>query len=800
MAAETGQRPQWFLNSSFPVLLPYYDALTLSEASFKAFWLTELRNRNHHNSSQDACGYPSENSDTETLSSWSSDDWESALAEAVDPSVPAHYDTANTQPFMRGLLDKAESKGECPMVQNEMLTTNGDLAYRSTTSSLVDLFNDADDSIPSQRLVELLDAAWQKDPLNTLKLLFNARSIHLGKSSRNIFYRAAGWLAQHHPATLVHNLQWLVRPVIEKKKNEGKKKNVFDFISLSDTGEGKDDYSMDDQRNGLAHGYWKDLLNILVLSAKGDLDPLCDPKDSLNTKRIRSYRHGGPKAMMKHSLPPQLLSKTIKRCSRHDAVVDKFHNDAVHRVIHLTISRLFARQLVADLEALQCNGSSTNGISLCAKWAPSSKLFHDQYTFIVSSIAEILHPREEFTDIEFPDADAGRELYLRHAREAYRKDISALRKYLDVVERKLSANNLADIKYERLPSLAMKNYTTLFATKDADRFEQYLARVSEGKSQISGATLMPSWIVRDVFKGMKGNTTRPLQWRKPVVLSKKHLKAKRIGEMQSKALDCQWRALVRRLQDSGTLSSSIAVCDVSSSMNGPTFPDGTCPLYSAIGLSLLVAEVTAAPFNGAFITFSRTPTVQSLDLSTSLREKCHSIKTSDWGMNTDFTAVFEDLILPIARANCVKPEDMVKRVFVFSDMQFDASQTASGARWQTSYGRIKKAYSDAGYDVPELVFWNLAGHGQGGAVPKPVTAQSEGTVLISGYSQAMLKIFMDNGGFGELDRLDDMMVSETEGDDGQIIVSKAKRQKMDPMRFVRKAVDHKAYRMLTVID
>lgn len=52
---------------------------------------------------------------------------------------------------------------------------------------------------------------------------------------------------------------------------------------------------------------------------------------------------------------------------------------------------------------------------------------------------------------------------------------------------------------------------------------------------------------------------------------------------------------------------------------------------------------------------------------------------------------------------------MVKRLFVFSDMQFDASLVRSREGWETTHDRIVKAYKRAGYEMPEIVYWNLRG-------------------------------------------------------------------------------------------
>jgi len=56
---------------------------------------------------------------------------------------------------------------------------------------------------------------------------------------------------------------------------------------------------------------------------------------------------------------------------------------------------------------------------------------------------------------------------------------------------------------------------------------------------------------------------------------------------------------------------------------------------------------------------------------------------------------------------------MIKRFFVFSDMQFDEAN-ANGTRkkigggWATNYDVIETAYKKkAGYEVPQIVYWDL---------------------------------------------------------------------------------------------
>jgi hypothetical protein len=214
---------------------------------------------------------------------------------------------------------------------------------------------------------------------------------------------------------------------------------------------------------------------------------------------------------------------------------------------------------------------------------------------------------------------------------------------------------------------------------------------------------------------------------------------------------------------------------------------------SAIGLSLLIASVTTPPFGTGFISFSETPTYISLSKQKGLVDTVEYISRTPWGYNTDFVAVFEKVILPMAVTNQIKQEDMVKQVFVFSDMQFDSAESNSVDRWSSSYDRIKKKYSNAGYEVPRLIFWNLAGHKSN----KPTTVYDENTALVSGYSQGMLRAFLEGGALDDEEEIVQVVVEEVE--DGMVEVRKIKKR-LDPLTVVKKAVEHKAYSMLEVID
>ncbi|KAG8373927.1 hypothetical protein BUALT_Bualt11G0076100 [Buddleja alternifolia] len=83
---------------------------------------------------------------------------------------------------------------------------------------------------------------------------------------------------------------------------------------------------------------------------------------------------------------------------------------------------------------------------------------------------------------------------------------------------------------------------------------------------------------------------------------------------------------------------------------------------------------------------------------------------------------------------------MIKRLFVFSDMEFDQ---ASETPWETDYEAIVRKFRESGYGdcVPEIVFWNLRD-----SRATPVPGDKTGVALVSGFSKNLMTLFLEEGG------------------------------------------------------
>jgi hypothetical protein len=285
-------------------------------------------------------------------------------------------------------------------------------------------------------------------------------------------------------------------------------------------------------------------------------------------------------------------------------------------------------------------------------------------------------------------------------------------------------------------------------------------------------------------------------------------------EVASRVADLQWTALVNSIKNSSTsaLKNCLAVADVSGSMGSirPYYQQqrddhATSPIMPCVALTLLLSELAGEPWHGNFFTFSSDPSMEYIDPAMKLSERAQKLSTAHWAMSTNVRSVFR-LILLKAKEAKLAPADMISTLFIFSDMQFDSCGGA--AFGETVYQTLKGDFEAAGYQIPELVFWNLAGRASG--TPKPVSADQRGVSLMSGYSGALMKYFLgrqagedeeeveSEGGNGAEDE-DDMVVV---GDTGKTesVKPKKTKKKDNPLETVMKVIAAPSFSGIKVVD
>ena len=351
----------------------------------------------------------------------------------------------------------------------------------------------------------------------------------------------------------------------------------------------------------------------------------------------------------------------------------------------------------AQLQKDEINMRKNVPISLLAKWLPSenaSSMKTKRYAIMI------------------------REWYGLSSRD-YRKMLSEMRKYIDVVERKMSAKQWDEINYETVPSRANLIYNNAFLRNDEERRREYLRKLTKGETKINASTLFPHDIVH------KYSSNGPWIYR----LSPKDA-----------AIEALWKALPDTVQGCG---NTIVVADGSGSMTSTVDRNSAVTaLEVANALAIYFAERSSGEFKDKYITFSTCPQLVDLSKADSLHDKLQIALTHKEITDTNIERVF-DLILTTAINNHMSQEDMPNNILIVSDMEFNSCATCSNGGYghrpdQRLFKVIAKKYADAGYLIPRMIFWNV--NSCTGTIP--VKENELGVALVSGFSVNVVKMVM----------------------------------------------------------
>lgn len=264
----------------------------------------------------------------------------------------------------------------------------------------------------------------------------------------------------------------------------------------------------------------------------------------------------------------------------------------------------------------------------------------------------------------------------------YRKTIVGLTK---VVEQQMCANEWNNIDFDHVPSQASRIYANAFKKHEEQRYSTYLEKVMTGGEKMNASATFP----HEILKGVSKNPQQA---------------------------DAQWKSLTNYLD--GVDESILTVCDVSGSMSGT-------PMKISIALGLYFSERLEGVFKDCIITFSENPQMVRLPSGT-LSHRMSQLSKVDWGMSTNFEAVFE-IILRVAQRENLPEKDMPTKLLVLTDMQFNQAGNF------TAFEMIQEKYKSSGYKMPQLVFWNINGG------TSPVTFNRKGVGLVSGSSPSTIK-------------------------------------------------------------
>jgi hypothetical protein len=280
-----------------------------------------------------------------------------------------------------------------------------------------------------------------------------------------------------------------------------------------------------------------------------------------------------------------------------------------------------------------------------------------------------------------------------------------------VVETAMCAKDWDKINYSHVPSLAHARYKKAFG-RNGTSYAEYVAALVKGVAgvKVNAGAVYP----HDV---LKGRITARSSYDKTMIAW---------DQTELDLIQKQWEAMPNFIGD----SSVLPLVDVSGSMEvkvgGDASKSTTTCLEVAVSMGLYFADKNKGVFKDAFLTFSSKP--ELLVVHGGINEKIDQMCKSEWGGSTDLHAAF-NLILATAIKGKVAACDMPETLVILSDMQFNSCVEYDDSAMEM----IARKFSDAGYTVPQIVFWNLRA-----ADNTPVAFDKKGVALVSGFSPAVV--------------------------------------------------------------
>lgn len=301
--------------------------------------------------------------------------------------------------------------------------------------------------------------------------------------------------------------------------------------------------------------------------------------------------------------------------------------------------------------------------------------------------------------------------FLGMSPKQYRKTLVNLTK---VVETQMCANDWDNINFNHVPSLASSRYKKAFS-RHTEKYKEWTSALVSTDPKVKETVKVNASAVYpyDVLKGLLSGVgyLTDLNYDKA---NKDHIIA-------------QWEALPNYVGN----ASILPIVDVSGSMTTPvggynSKTNLSC-LDVAVSLGLYLADKNKGKFKDAFLKFS--DDAELFYLKGDIIQKTQQLVKTPWPGSTNLHSAFKN-ILETAKNGNVPQEEMPKYLLILSDMQFNSCSRYDDSAIQM----IRRKYNDAGYEIPNVVFWNLNSSDN-----VPVKFDEKKTALVSGFSPALVK-------------------------------------------------------------
>jgi hypothetical protein len=336
---------------------------------------------------------------------------------------------------------------------------------------------------------------------------------------------------------------------------------------------------------------------------------------------------------------------------------------------------------------------------------------------------------------------------------------TVLSQCLNVVEHNMTeatSRGWADIQMKNVPSKATTNYSKALNN---------LTKSGCERSQREDRRQCAQNVLKQIMEGKLNGAQQDMQKLADLIWSK--LNDMRIAEVEKTLINAQWKKMVefvnqlitdtiekdQKLRDDAISNGDVPpepirdpravmpVVDVSGSMSSAGV------MHYAIAIGIIAATISSIP--GKLITFSENPEVFSFDPQADIFDVFRLVKQCSWGMSTNLDSTYRLLLNEMVTAkNAGHQISTDFSLMIVTDGQFNSMVNLSSRGERRDYHtrssnldsfdsfqvRQEKAFTDAGFGVPLVVYWNMALSKPG----FPVQSSTTGVKLVAGFSQTVM--------------------------------------------------------------
>lgn len=324
----------------------------------------------------------------------------------------------------------------------------------------------------------------------------------------------------------------------------------------------------------------------------------------------------------------------------------------------------------------------------------------------------------------------------------------------------LSQNRVEELDFSKVPSKCMSMNKCAFERHAPEKFKAYVENIKNGNAKVNANAIYPHEILKVVFDTycsnkkafyfLNNNFTFDY-----IVDSLENLTKEQHGQDVLDLMCAQWNAQPNYLDENIRI---LPIVDVSGSMYSACV-GSTRVMDIACALGLYIAKFQNNDMKNLMVTFSQEPKFYYLK-SKNILGNILEILESTTSLNTDLVKTMRT-ILDRALKNKVTQESMPQVVYILSDMQFDQAtnddwyMNTRNSSWnESTYETIKKEFEDHGYEMPRIVFHNLAYMSN-----VPMTQDVPGVSLVGGFSPSIMKYMLSGKEYTPMDQMNEVLES-----------------------------------------